>query len=467
MNSGSIKKKSELLANKKYNLFSFYFLSTLSFFSLITSLLIISPDNNAFLNVYFLPLATSMSFFLSALSVKNLQDNIIKIIVYLLYFVRNVLSIYLLYQVDFRTMFRIDNSDLVNKALLLMIFETITVFILLAKTKNYKSYIDIENKLNVTNVFKLFLLVSTIVCIICYMLDPIIRQSFTSVFSGDITSIVGIPDNASIYFRIFNRLFSIVQFLVPLYLISFVRNRFGQVFLGVSQSLLLSISPMFLVSSASAYQFVMMVALMIIILKIYPKYRQILFISIGLGGILFLTIFILQKLAGSHFSESTFAISEFFQSYFPGLRNIIGGLSINPMVITIETLKNELVTFVPLRQYIFDNWNYIDRAIHHFQNAINNQYQIMANISIGHQYIGYLAPLLSTFMIFIANKFYYREPENIIIYGVNVFIAIFFAVGPIMLNITNVGARFAETFIWILLIAYFSDKRNIHKTFKL
>lgn len=450
--------------NRK-SLFGFYFLIILSFLGLLVAMTLIFPKDTLYTRMYLVPLSTSIMFFASAFVVKNLDNNIINIIIYTLYFIRNIFSFYLLYLVNFETIVPVGDTDIINRAIYIMISETLFVFIYLSRTNNIKNESQLDPYLNYSFVFKILLISFSIVCLLFYIVDSSIRSSFTTILAGDIIELSSYYETSTFFFSVFNRLLPIVQLMVPLYLIGIIRGKLGQTNISILLSIILAMTPLLLISGRAAYSLVMVVALLLTIIRVFPKYKNSLFIFIGVIGSSILLVFIVQKLVGyeQNLSRSIQTLSHFFQSYFPGFRNIVGAMYINPSLITSETVRNELITFIPLRQLFISDWQFLDRALHHFQNAINNPYQIMSNISIGQIYLGYFAPLISVGLLFIANKFNKFHTNNIIIYGTNIYIALFFAIGPVMLNVTNVGSRFSETFVWLILISRGSDIKKLLK----
>lgn len=445
---------------KKYSIvYEFSFFNILGLFSIIISVVLFNTKSNIFNNIYVLPLLTGILYFISLPFIRNLKDNHINILIYILYFVRNSLALLLLFFADFVNRMPIISQRQVNKAILLMILETIVVFITLYKMDRPHK----KNQLNVNGrisyIFKLFLFLSTVVCIFSFLLDSSINNSYTTIFSGKIGLIesVGSREDHTIWFRIFNFIFPIIQLLLPLYIVSQIRMKMGQNNISLVLSLLLSISPLLMIGPSSAYALIATVSLLLTTINIYRRYRKLLEGIAVIGITLFLFIYIANKLPIlARFNRIEYVISDFFQSYFPGITNIAGAFQINKDLISIELLRNDLITFVPMRRFIFPDWNDNFRALQLFQVATQNPNQIMANVSIAFLYTGYLAPALSAVMVNISNSFYHRKSENVLLYGVNTMISIYFAIGLVMLNITSVGARFSESFIWMLLAATLS-----------
>lgn len=446
------------------------FFSLLSFVSVIISISLLPIENDIFSNIFYLPLGTGILYVLSMFYVKSFRNNVINIIIYLLYFVRNSLAIYFLNEANFNSIMPIYSQSQVNKAVLLMLLETVMVFIVIGKFGRRSSDKIKDISLDISKNFKLVIFIFFTVSALIYIIDPTTRSLYTSIFSGDITAVKSYTDiigGESLYYRIFRQLYPIVQLFTPLLVINYSRIKFKQTTVGVIISLISSFFPLLFVSSQSAYAVVITITLLLTIIKLYPKFQKILFQIIGFLGIVILSFFIYQKIQGSNYTDSTFSTSSFFQSYFPGVTNVSAAFLIPRNYVTNETILNELITFLPLRQYLVTDWDFLNRSIHLFQDVIQNPYQIMSNTSIGYLYFGYFGPLLSVILIWIANIFYIKKSDNIIMYGTNLFVSLFFAVGPIMLNIVNVGARFVETFILLLLLAYFSDIKNINKMFKI
>src|SRR5699024_5934559 len=157
--------------------------------SIVISFSLINLDNKVFKNIFYLPLLTGILFFVVMFFVRNFKDNIANIIIYLLYFIRNSLAIYLLSEAKFNSIMPIYNQTQVNKAIVLMLLETLVVFIAIGilGSKNHIKESNLSS--SISPIFKFVILSFFSIAVILYIIDPTIRSLYTSIFLGDISTL--------------------------------------------------------------------------------------------------------------------------------------------------------------------------------------------------------------------------------------------------------------------------------------
>src|SRR5699024_10988867 len=133
----SSKKKSSLtIMTKKSNAFDLFYLNILGMISILISLIMKTNTNTIYQNAFIIPMITGLMYFMSSLIVKNLKYNLINIMIYFLYFIRNSLTLLFLSITDYSTRYHFLNSQLIDKAVILMVLDTVLVFFFLMQIDN-------------------------------------------------------------------------------------------------------------------------------------------------------------------------------------------------------------------------------------------------------------------------------------------------------------------------------------------
>lgn len=441
-------------AKKNYNIFGFVFFPSLGFSSIFFSFLMVTEIQLTYENMFLIPLFTGIMFLFSTPFVKNLKYNLINIILYVTYFIRNSLTPFILFLTGYSSRYQIINRESINSAVMLMVFDVIVVFSFLISFDNRKSKIKMKLRVKRNKLLSVFIIVGTLLCMFSYFTIPEIRTGYISIFSGELSSLsTSIPTNSFelIMYRFFILIFPMLQVLLPIKLIVLVQTKIGQRFIGVILTLLISLTPLLFVGTTSAFSFILLVTFFFTILEIYPKFRSILFILVGslsFGGLMY---FFWRKIADGNYVNDFGTIASFFQAYFPGVFNIAAAFEIPNSINSPRLLLNDFLAMLPFFNTAFPNLSVYDNSTRLFLNTIGSEGQIMSNLSMSHLHVKVFAPLVNVFLIKIANKLYDNDKSNIYSFVAFTLAAVYFIITPIMYNYAILGSALFKNILWLLL----------------
>src|SRR5699024_3419111 len=289
-----------------------------------------------------------------------------------------------------------------------------------------------------------------------------INNGYVSIFTSDLSSAVTeIPSGfvGLMIYRIFILVFPMIQLLLPIKLIVLIKNKLGNRLIGVFLSLCLSTLPLTFVSTTVAYSFIVVAAILLTILELFPRYRNILFVFIGtsiVGGLVF---FFWAKITEGTYDHSLETVASFLQAYFPGIINIAVAFTIPTGLIKPKILVNDFLGMWPLINTLFPEWQVYNNSTSLFLAATNYPGQIMPNLSMAYLYIGIFAPIVNILLFYIANKFYKAKRQNVYQFACYTLAALYFGISPIMYNYAILGNTFFNNIFWLLCFTIFISKR--------
>lgn len=460
---------------------SFLIFIILGLISIYLSTILYVNKSIYFENVYQIPLITGIFYLISGVFIQNIQRNIINLIVYLLYFVRNTLAIYLLYANSFQHKLYISQKSNIDRAITLMILETIIVFIALiliergiikTTSKAKESSRKINSQIYIPTIIWIIIIMGSLACFIAYILVPDIRLGYTLIFSSqNVNQLVDVVPTGflqRVLYELFDFLFPIIQIVLPLCLIISIKKYIVGTNLAITLSLMLAASPLLILGTHTAYSLVVSIVLMFTIVEIYPRYRNRLFWLLGIFSLGLLVGFFIMKMGSAESDNSINNLSNFLQAYFPGLTNIAAAFNIPDSIVSYDILVNDFIRMIPFGNLLIPTSFYQsaldNRTVFLFTEAIRYPFQIMPSVSMAYLYIGYFAPLVNVGMIWFANRFYKNHQRNIFSFSIYSFIAIFFAISTVMYNYSNLGARFFDSLIWLIIIVKIFENVRLTKS---
>ncbi|MET3655504.1 hypothetical protein [Sporosarcina psychrophila] len=407
---------------------------------------------------------------------RNIFDKLANIIIILLYTVRNVITPLIIMLGNYHGFFTLLNSENVNKAIALMIYETFVVFFFLAwrnnkiivsiRKDNIPIKSDSKKRINFFGIIVCFIITF---CLFAYITVPEIKASYVSIFEGDkLVTSLGTSDQYAagsvnrVLYTLYNFFFGILQIFLPIFLIYKLRYKFGDKFSIGLVSCGIAFVNLFFMTNETAYTLIVILVLFIVILKLFPKNKFKLIMTSGLAFFLIIiNIFLLKtddmnvNMNSSSSSQDMFTM---FQAYFPGVSNLAGVFNvINNSKIT--TLFYDLYSMIPFRATIFGIEN-DERLVLLYTYQNNAPANIIPFIGQAYHYLGFvIAPVVSVFLVNIALKYNEKliNQSNIWKYSAYLFLVIFLCSSLIMYNFTIFGARFFITILPMLILANFSS----------
>lgn len=465
--------------NSSENVFSISEILSLIFIVMLSILagIIILLDSSRPSHYEWLPILPISFGIINIFSLK-IYHNIFKkgayIIVIFLYLVRNVITPLIMRFGDYYGFFKIINVENVNKAIMLMIYETVSVFIFLLllncktiKIRKPKLKSKIATKLQI-KLFSLIIVTLTVICIFAYLRVPEIKLNYTTIFQsskavGALGAYEVLPSGSinRILYTLFNFCFNIIQLFISVWLIYNIRKVIGANIISLLTSLLVVFFQFFFMTGENAYTFIIAFILIKIIYKLYNNQRKKLNIFIGLAGLTLMVVIYIAKAntvtTGSHLSD----LSQMFQAYFPGICNMSGVYNIsNPN--KLSTLFYDFYYMIPFRETLFGLSGERLVAVYTAQNVAPSQ--IIPCIGQAYYYIGFiLAPFVPCFFIYVAVKYedITKNQSNIWKYATYTLLCLFAAVTPIMYNATVFGLRLFSTILPMMIISSYSKDEII------
>lgn len=448
--------------DRNINLFDLLLLFVFGFSSILFAIMMIGSSSITYKYVFLLPLTSGILYLISFILVKDLKYNLINIIIYSTYFIRNSITPFLLYLSDYPSKITLLNNSLVNKGIVIMIIDSVVVFTYLSTLKNKNNNGELNFKLKRPKVFYSFLITGTLFCLYAYNAIPQIQNGYISLFSGEFsdlsTEIPTSPINLMIY-RLFIFIFPIIQLLLPIQIITMIRLRIGEKLISIILSMLLAVTPLLFVGNTSAFSFILVITIFFVIIEVYPKFRNFLFVIVGILSFGGLTYFFWRKIADGSYHNSLSTFASFFQAYFPGIYNISSAFAIPDSLSQPRILMNDYLSMFPFVNTILPNLMVYNNSTYSFLTTINYEGQILSNISLSYLHLNIFAPFINILIIKLANRFYMSSRGNVHKFSAFTLAAIYFSITLTMYNFSILGATFFKNlFILLIFVRYISYK---------
>ena len=448
----------------------FYILIIVSFITLYQCIYTSNVDSR-FEFLFFLPLSFIIACLFNRSVVKKHSNNLIVLIVIGTYFIRNVISVYVLISIDDSVYAIVDSFTLnsFNKAIMIMSLDIVMIFYYLnyEMRNNYKNYykreltyFELFNAKN-SKVFKLLIISSLIFTLVSWFLVPQIGENYTTIFDSTVVDLSSLETNKEVdrggIFRILLTLslmlFKLLIIAISVYLLSWIRLRISFISVRLSLFYIILFLQLFFITGNTMDVVMTVGVLFIVYAKIENSNKAVLLSgSIGLLSL----VFIIGSLKAASISSGGSLLSLFLQGYFPGVFNLAGVFEIDTNISKLDSLFADFYTMIPFRNTVFGIETEL-KTSEIFNESNNVRGQIIPFIGESFYYLGYLGFIVPILVIKIA--FYYFNQSNltnnIMAYSFYLHIAFYFAVAPVLYHDTILGAYFFSTAIpFLLLIKY-------------
>jgi hypothetical protein len=450
------------------------------FISIITSFIILT-DSDRPLHFEWLPLLPICFgliniFFFSIF--RNIFEKISYLLIISLYMVRNVFTPLVMSFGGYEGFFTLLYPDNVNKAIALMIYETFIVFSTLywLRDKKFKKATN-NNKNNSTSTKKIRIFGTAIILLIlvnvfAYFQVPQISSNYSSIFLGEQVigdrSIVETLPTGSIHrilYTLFTFSFNFLQVFLCVWLIIRIRKRMGDTKLGVLLSIVIIFANFLFISNETAYTFIVVFALLILLLKIFPKNKvniKILLIVIFVVPLIYIYSY-KSNVASTLTNNDKFSTaSMMLQAYFPGISNLAGVFNVVNFE-KLSTLFHDIYSMIPFRNTVFGLEDG-ERLVEVYTRQNDALYQIIPSIGQAYHYLGFIfAPIISVFFVYISVRAenYLKNVNNIWKFITYLLLLIYAAATPILYGPTIFGARFFNTLLPMLILSKYSNDNNL------
>lgn len=392
---------------------------------------------------------------------------------------RMVITPFMMYMGNYYSVMKINISNNMSTAIILMIYECIAVFLMLlyenSKRKRCHAgeLVNTFNKIKTSNKIKylVFIMVSFLVGVAVFIPEAI--SAFKTILDVGSSSFTTWSDMGTTRFEtgtliriiatLFTMIFSWVRYLLPIAFIIWCKNHFS-----ARAALILSMIPIvlqvFFITATIMESILCAFVLLIVLIKIYPQYKKLLLnasifgIAIVIGG--YFLIRYRTKNAENiwrFFSENAIA-------YTSGIDNVAAVLNVGEKG-KWSTFFFNIYGAIPFNSTLFGLSGDKLAAVFNVANGRTDGH-IPPTIGAGWYYYGFLfAPIESIILTKLSLKFGAKAQteKNIWKYAVWVLTAIMLAMGFNAYNMAIVLNYLTTLIIPLYIISLFSDNEGIRK----
>lgn len=426
-----------------------------------------------------LPLSFAIINFLSYGIYDNIFDfshNLAKLIIHILYFIRESVAIYFLYRGGYVATLNKLSEKNINAGIALMIFETCCVYIVL----NYygKIHFKLGNLLTSKRIrdgkykkskYKFvgcIMAVCVLFCILAYAMSPLIRNSYSALWDSSLLSTDGYflakmeaqaGSKDRILFTLFNVFFDFTRILFPCLILYILRKKIGDKFGCVVIGAIFCVIQFAMILNENIYILITIMIIGIFMLKIFPKYRNFMKkMLIITGTIVIVYYFISVAFTVSVGKGNIYEIlSDMFQIYFPGITNIACGFNIVDHNI-LNTLFFDIYEAIPFHSTLF---GLSGERLSDLYNTCNGvKYTICPGIIQSYHYFGIFAPIVTCVIVTIALKTQQKlnDSRDMFAYAAYALLLIYTSMTPVCYYPTVLLSRFLSTILPMLIISKFA-----------
>jgi oligosaccharide repeat unit polymerase len=448
----------------------------------VTCIIILLDINKpSYYNMLFiLPLGAAIINIVFISVFKNIMKNIVITFTIALYFVRNVVTPLVMYFGNYRGSFVYLTNENVFLAIMLMLYETIIIYITLfiytnRKTINKKSNMAKEIKKAPYKRMNIFpIIFAAIICldIIAYILVPEIREYYSSIFDVKGTVMMGMHSNTEdlvvrgtlkrALFTLFNVTFSFMQVFLSVYALEKIRNKYGQRFRSIIMSMPIIFIQFLFMTSENMYTFIVIFVLCLVLCKLYPNRIKTILILIGVLVLSAISAIMISKssLISSSDQLGWESLSMTLQAYFPGVSNMAGVFNIqNPS--KLSTLFYDFYGMIPFRGTLFGLEGEKLVLVYTKSNGPGASSNIIPCIGQAYHYLGFiLAPIIPASFVVASFKTICKLNKTLRIYRyvTILMVLVFTMLTPILYNFAIFGTRYFATILPMYFISAFSYK---------
>lgn len=401
---------------------------------------------------------------------EKIFNNLAIVLIFSLYFVRNVLTPFIMRLGEYTGGFTIVSNKSAVGAITIMIYESLVVFgviyYLTREKKENKEKKKRKIKIKV-GLFEGLILLIAIVMIISYIKVPEIKQLYMSILGEDIKNInylntdklVNRGGLERILFTLYDFLFNFMRIFIPTGIMILIKKKIKNENLAVIASLFVISSQLLFIGTETILPIIIMAVLIILLFKLYPNKQKPIMIIFGsvicFGGIMLFVI--KMKQAFSNNSMTLWAsLSKMMQSYFPGVCNLAGIFNV-PTTDKWTTLFYDFYYTIPFRNTLFGLTG--DKLVSIFNRSNGVMNHILPCVAQGYYYLGFLAPIVPALFVTAGIKVESKRnrEDNVFKYVTYTFLLIYIGITPILYNATIFGSRFFTTIVPMIIIAWLSS----------
>lgn len=425
--------------------------------------------------LFLIPLSFFLMTFLFKKNYQNITDNIPKLMILAMYWVRNVVLIAIYSFTSEYTLFEgsVSIDQYTFQASLLLVYEffiaNIVIYLFEHTRHKTKKRITIKSSsFDLSNI--------AIIGIFCFILGisflkPQYASSFKTILNlGDSEfTIAYLPNeyNVGSIARIFRTLYSlcfqIFRILFPAYLLLKIYKKKRDSVLVKPLLVLMCVAQLFFLTSTFAEAIVSCFTLILFYIKLYPEKQKktffMLFISSAGLIILYFTVrFFVNTGPGLYNKNEGISLyaGQIINAYFTGVDNVAAVFNVDRINIA-EALKADLLGAIPFNNTFFGD---IGKKLQYFYNYYNGAYgQIPPTIGAGYYYFGwFFSPIITA--LFINRSLHYNylasSTTATLKYIPYIFCSVIFALGTVMYSPAITLQWFCSWGLIMMAITFFT-----------
>lgn len=402
----------------------------ISVICLYTSISIMFDNNHDYRIIAVLPIVFLLIdyFFIFVLADK-VYFNIGYFLFYIQFFIKCVISPLFLFLGHYNSRFYYLNSDYIEYAVYLMVYEFVTcsLVICFTKEKNYKEHKTYRIVMaNHTLRVAPFVFFISLLLLFLWITIPSIKYNYITIFDLVRSRKVFNGDNYTDQFvsgsiiriatTLFLVLFGSIRLIVPLYIIQVLKEKYDNLFSFIVSVVIVSVQFAFIPGTMMT-PFIIAFIQLTYMMRLYNKFQSITLILIvcSLAFVMFLLyIWFNYTLIWTRYYSISDYISMQLQAYFPGVCNVA---SIFRVVREerIKTLFDTIIACIPFQSSIFGKALFSHDLNTIFGTTSGLESQIVSTIGGGWYILG---PILSPFFailftrISLKNGYRYKIAQN-------------------------------------------------------
>lgn len=417
--------------------------------------------------LYMLPLSFVLCFiiFYFYLMRDKLTDNIPNILLVVFMTLRNVITPLIMVTDSYRSSLGIPAADNVEKAIFLLCYETIAIFIFLFLHNKVRLVKKVKFLFNIHEskaIFRILFYSMVGVSALALILVPQLRSQYYSIFTKDITHLV--QQNATYKVGTFLRILStlgevclgairIVLPTVIIYRIACKGQSFANLMLALSMVLIQSV----FMNDSNAYILMVMISQFVFVYKLFPKYKRLIVGGLTTFSVLFLGLLYVNRFMLDHYAAS---FSLFLQSYLPSVANTAGIFNVTPEHNFFQLFEDIFVA-IPFKS-TFGYSGGAESINQIWQEANACKGQIMPTVAGSYHYFGsILSPILSCFFVYVSTRLNSRMKieNNVMLYAVHVYLMIYSIATPFVYNGCIYFQCFLQRVIFMYVVGIFAPMK--------
>lgn len=386
------------------------------------------------------------------------------------YFLRNVIIPFFYVLSNYYSMYKWISNSSIYTAVWLMVYETFVVyaFMLIYPMFHHKKKsieIQYENINTYDNVLKIIIMILFAFCVFNYIRSDYIKECYTTIFSNNIASeryrqvtrMVSYGTIDRILFTLTNMIIPILQCVIPVMVVKFMKNRYGDRLRSILLAYVFLAVNFFFISDSNMDTIVITIIVTIVMLRMFPKHSKRILTTTSIIAVFGIIIIATLKIARA--AETTSALSGtdtlndlavMLSAYCPSIPNVAAGLHL-PSVGKLETLFFDFYFAIPFKNTLF---GLVGNNLTDIYNASNNvSSQLLPNIVQTGYYLGYfLSPLMSCIYIAIGFNAYSKYQKEFNVYKLMFYL--YLMIYSVMDCVTANSSIFLRGFLQLYLIIY-------------